>query len=98
MDFEACLYENLFFAEWESSEESEDQDFTALMNPNSLKVVNAKIEPGIRGAAPGAHYQFERVGYFCVDKDSTPERFVLNRTTQLRDTWAKIEKSQKANS
>jgi glutaminyl-tRNA synthetase len=55
----------------------------------------AKIEPSVQTAAPGTRYQFERLGYFCIDKESKPERLVFNRTVTLRDTWAKIEKSQK---
>jgi glutaminyl-tRNA synthetase len=49
----------------------------------------------LRGAAPGSRYQFERLGYFCVDKDSTPEKLVFNRTVALRDTFAKLEKAQR---
>jgi glutaminyl-tRNA synthetase len=98
LDFEARLYDHLFL-EPNSSEENAAQDFTANLNPNSLEVrSSAKIEPSIKGAAPGTGYQFERVGYFCVDKDSTPDKPVFNRTVQLRDTWAKIEKSQKSKS
>jgi len=55
-----------------------------------------KVEPSIKSAAAGSRYQFERVGYFCVDKDSTPEKPVFNRTVQLRDSWAKIEKKSKS--
>jgi glutaminyl-tRNA synthetase len=96
LDFEARLYESLFLPE-NPGDENEGQDFTASLNPNSLEVrTSAKIEPSVKGAAPGTRYQFERVGYFCVDKDSTPERPVFNRTVPLRDTWAKIEKSQKS--
>jgi glutaminyl-tRNA synthetase len=54
------------------------------------------VEPSVAGATPGTRYQFERVGYFCVDPDSTPERLVINRTVTLRDTWAKIEKKMQA--
>jgi glutaminyl-tRNA synthetase len=53
------------------------------------------VEPGVPDAAPGAPYQFERVGYFCADSDSDPAKPVYNRTVTLRDTWAKIEKAQK---
>lgn len=71
-------------------------DFTAYVNPNSLEVLtNCKLESSLLGAAPGCRYQFERLGYFCVDPDSTPEKLVFNRTVSLRDTWAKIEKAQK---
>lgn len=92
VDFEARLYENLFRNEMDNKEEGED--FMAYLNPKSLELrASGKIEPGVRGAAPLTRYQFERLGYFCVDKDSTPEKLVFNRTAQLRDTWAKIEKS-----
>lgn len=95
LEFEARLYDNLL-AESAHDEEG-DQDFTSLLNPNSLEIrPAARIEPSVLGAAPLARYQFERVGYFCVDKDSTPQRLIFNRTVGLRDTWAKIEKSQKA--
>ncbi len=92
---EVRLYDNLFARE-NPNEETEGRDFTANLNPNSLEVVaDAKLEPSLSNAKPGAGYQFERLGYFCVDKDSTPERLVLNRTVTLRDTWVKIEKAQK---
>jgi glutaminyl-tRNA synthetase len=52
------------------------------------------VEPGLAGASPGDHFQFERLGYFCVDPDSAPGRPVFNRTVALRDTWGKIEKAQ----
>ncbi|MCC6343387.1 MAG: glutamine--tRNA ligase/YqeY domain fusion protein [Bryobacterales bacterium] len=92
LDFEARLYGNLFLPD---SDREESEDFTACLNPNSLEVRAARIEPSVRGAAPGSRFQFERLGYFCVDKDSTPGKLVFNRTAGLRDTWAKIEKSQK---
>jgi glutaminyl-tRNA synthetase len=92
---EVRLYDNLFARE-NPNEETEGRDFTANLNPNSLEVVaDAKLEPSLSNAKPGAGYQFERLGYFCVDKDSTQERLVLNRTVTLRDTWVKIEKAQK---
>ncbi len=91
LDAEARLYENLFL-----EDAGEEKDFTDTLNPKSLEVRTAKVEPSVKGAAPGTLYQFERVGYFCVDKDSTPDKPVFNRTVQLRDTWAKIEKAQKA--
>ena len=62
------------------------------LNPNSLEIVpGAKLEPSLRDAAAGNRYQFERLGYFAVDRDSTREKLVFNRTVALRDTWAKIE-------
>ena len=67
-------------------------DFIASLNPNSLKVLsNAFIEPSVALAAQGMHYQFLRKGYFCVDKDSTPEHLVFNEVVGLRDTWAKVQ-------
>ncbi len=94
IEAEVRLYDNLFAVE-NPNVVPEGQEFTANLNPNSLEVVpNAKLEPGLRGAAVGSRYQFERLGYFCVDKDSTAEKLVFNRTVGLRDTWAKIEKAQ----
>jgi glutaminyl-tRNA synthetase len=95
IDAEARLYDNLLLRE-NPGDESEGLDFTAYLNPNSLEVLNAcKLEPSLRAAAPGSRYQFERLGYFCVDPDSTPENPVFNRTVALRDAWARIEKAQK---
>jgi glutaminyl-tRNA synthetase len=94
IDIEARLYDNLFLET--AGEEAEGQDFTASLNPNSLVRTTGKVEPSIKSAAAGSRYQFERVGYFCVDKDSTPEKPVFNRTVQLRDSWAKIEKKSKS--
>jgi glutaminyl-tRNA synthetase len=94
IDAEVRLYDNLFMKE-NPDEVAEGQDFTANLNPNSLEVVaNAKLEPSLANAAHGSRYQFERLGYFCVDKDSTPGKLVFNRTVPLKDTWAKIEKRE----
>jgi glutaminyl-tRNA synthetase len=93
---EVRLYENLFTKE-DPNQAEEGQDFTANLNPNSLEVINdARLEPSLTGAAPGSRYQFERLGYFCVDPDTTPEHPVFNRTVALRDTWAKVEKKAKS--
>jgi glutaminyl-tRNA synthetase len=93
---EVRLYDNLFRVE-DPNQTPEGQDFTVNLNPNSLEVLkNAKLEPSLRGAAHGNRYQFERLGYFCVDRDSTAENLAFNRTVALRDTWAKIEKAQQA--
>jgi glutaminyl-tRNA synthetase len=92
VDVEARLYEKLFTAE-DPSDVPEGQDWTVHLNPNSLEVVTGKAEPFVAGAAPGARYQFERIGYFCADIASTPERLVFNRTVGLRDTWAAIASS-----
>ncbi len=90
LDMEVRLYENLFLAE-----AGEDQDFLNSLNPNSLVKQAGKVEPSVKGVVPGTRFQFERVGYFCADMDSTPEQPIFNRTVQLRDTWAKIDRSQK---
>lgn len=95
IDAEVRLYENLFTRE-NPSDESEGLDFTAYLNPRSLEVLTGcKLEPALAGAAVGSRYQFERLGYFCVDPDTTPAKPVFNRTVALRDTWAKIEKKSK---
>jgi glutaminyl-tRNA synthetase len=89
------LYDNLFTRE-NPDDAPEGQDFTANLNPNSLEVLTGcKLEPSLRDASPAHRYQFERTGYFCVDRDSTSGHPVFNRTVALRDTWAKIEKKSK---
>lgn len=91
IDAEVRLYDYLF----SRPDPDAAEDFTTVLNPNSLTVLNgSKLEPSLAGAAIGSRYQFERQGYFCVDPDSTPEKLVFNRTVTLRDTWTKIEKSQ----
>ena len=92
---EARLYDHLFLKA-DPDDVEEGQDFVANLNPNSLEVVPCYVEPSVIGAQVGTRYQFERLGYFCVDRDSTPERLRFNRTATLRDTWAKIEKAMKA--
>jgi glutaminyl-tRNA synthetase len=95
IDAEVRLYETLFTRE-DPNEVPEGGDFTDNLNPNSLEVVsNCKLEPSLGGAAAGARYQFERLGYFAVDPDTTPQKLVFDRTVALRDTWAKIEKKSK---
>jgi len=95
IDAEGRMYDQLFTRE-NPGDDGEGLDFTAYLNPKSLEVLTGcKLEPSLRGAAPGSRYQFERLGYFCVDPDSTPKKPVFNRTVALRDTWAKIEKAQK---
>ena len=91
---EVRIYENLFTKE-NPNEVAEGQDFTANLNPKSLEVIaDAKVEPSLANAAAGSRYQFERLGYFCVDTDSKPGKLVFNRTVALKDTWAKVEKKQ----
>jgi glutaminyl-tRNA synthetase len=98
IDAEVRLYDTLFTRE-DPNQVEEGQDFTANLNPQSLEVVSgAKLEPSLRGAEAGTGYQFERLGYFSVDPDTTPETLVFNRTVALRDTWAKIEKKSEKKS
>jgi glutaminyl-tRNA synthetase len=95
LDADVRLYDNLFMKE-NPGEVEEGQDVTANLNPNSLEALSGcKVEPGLRDAAAGARYQFERLGYFCVDPDSTSGKLVFNRTIGLRDTWSKIERRDK---
>jgi glutaminyl-tRNA synthetase len=88
---EVRLYDRLFTKE-NPLDVEDGKDFTSYLNPNSLEVLTAcRVEPGLADAAPGNRYQFERLGYFCVDSiDSSRERLVFNRTVSLRDAWAKI--------
>ncbi|HMV47245.1 MAG TPA: glutamine--tRNA ligase/YqeY domain fusion protein [Blastocatellia bacterium] len=90
VDAEVRLYETLFSKE-NPDDVEEGQDFTANLNPNSLDVLTGKVEPSLKDAASGARYQFERMGYFCVDPDSAQGKPVFNRTIGLKDAWAKIE-------
>ena len=90
------LYDLLFTVPNPGGENEEGMEWTDYLNPKSLEVVRgAKLEPSLTGAPVGSRYQFERLGYFCVDEDSKPGQLVFNRTVQLRDAWAKIEKAQK---
>jgi len=91
---EIRLYDRLFTRE--DPTDSEDGDFTKFINPNSLEVLSScRLEPSLANAQPGDRFQFERMGYFCVDTDSRPGALVFNRTVTLRDSWAKIEKGLK---
>ncbi len=90
LDAEVRLYDRLFTHPFPKEAEG---DFTDYINPDSLQVIeNAKVEPSLKDASVGNSYQFERVGYFVVDPDTTDEKLVFNRTIALRDSWAKIEK------
>lgn len=92
---EVRLYDHLFVRP-DPEEERGSSDFKTCINPDSLETLTScRIEPGMAGAVPGSRYQFERLGYFCVDSDSSNETLVFNRTVSLRDTWAKIERKQK---
>jgi glutaminyl-tRNA synthetase len=85
---EIRLYDRLFRTEV-PDEAPEGMDFRANLNPDSLEMLTGFVEPGLAGAHYGSNFQFQRLGYFCVDPDSTVERPVFNRTTTLRDSWAK---------
>jgi glutaminyl-tRNA synthetase len=92
LDAEVRMYDKLFTKE-DPNQVEEGEEFTANLNPNSLEVIaQAKLEPSLANAPIESRYQFERLGYFCVDQDSEPERRVFNRTVALKDTWAKVEK------
>ena len=94
VDAEVRMYETLFSKEDPNQVEA-GKEFTANLNSNSLQVVReAKLEPSLATTQVGARYQFERLGYFCVDADSKAGRPVFNRTVALKDTWAKIEKKK----
>jgi glutaminyl-tRNA synthetase len=96
VDAEARLYDTLF-ANPDPNDVPEGKDFTANLNPNSLEVVShAKVEPSLKNSKAGERYQFERLGYFCVDPDTKPGAPVFNRTVALKDTWAKVEKKHSA--
>ena len=86
------LYDHLF-SQSDPSDVPAGIDYKTTMNPNSLEVIQAMLEPSLAAAKPGDRYQFERNGYFCADiRDSAPGKPIFNRTVTLRDTWARIEK------
>jgi len=94
IDAEVRLYDSLF-SKPDPNQTEEGQSFLVNLNPYSLEVVGAKLEPSLKDAAAYSRYQFERLGYFSVDPDTAPGKLVFNRTVALRDTWAKIEKREK---
>jgi len=90
LDAEVRLYDHLFTCE-NPDDAEEGKDFTANLNPDSLQVLGGcKVEPSLGRSGPLERFQFERLGYFCVDPDAGPGRLVFNRTVTLRDTWAKV--------
>ena len=92
IDAEVRIYDRLFTKE-DPNQVEEGQEFTANLSPTSLEVIpQAKLEPSLANAPVESRYQFERLGYFCVDPDSKPGHLVFNRTVALKDTWAKVEK------
>jgi glutaminyl-tRNA synthetase len=91
IDAEVRLYDRLFNHEDPAGQK--DHDYQDFLNPDSLKVLrNCKIEPSLKSAKPLDKFQFQRVGYFCVDYDSTESSLVFNRTASLKDTWARMNK------
>jgi glutaminyl-tRNA synthetase len=91
---EARIFDRLFL-KINPDDVDDDQDFTANVNPDSIKVIeNCYVEPFIDHASVGDRFQFERQGYFYVDPDSSTGRLVFNRTASLKDTWSKIQKNQ----
>jgi glutaminyl-tRNA synthetase len=93
IDAEVRLYDYLFIKKDPNNAE-EGKDFIDYLNPRSLDILTScKLEPSLKDAKPGERFQFERLGYFCVDsKDSKPERLVFNRIVTLKDEWSKIQK------
>jgi len=95
LEAEVRLYDRLFNKE-DPMDVEDGADYITYLNPNSLEVfTSCRVEPSLAGGSPGSRYQFERLGYFCVDPDSSPEKLVFNRVVSLRDTWSKIQKQQK---
>ena len=85
---EVRIYDRLFTHE--NPDGDKDVDFKNYINPNSLQVIRGYVEPSLQSAKNLDHFQFQRLGYFCVDKDSSSEKLVFNKTVGLRDTWAKV--------
>jgi glutaminyl-tRNA synthetase len=89
IDGEVRLYDRLFTVE--NPSEDEGKDWRTFLNPHSLEVKRAKLEPSLASASAGSRFQFERIGYFAVDPDTAPGKPVFNRTVTLKDAWARIE-------
>ena len=87
---EVRMYDRLFTDE--APDGHKDKDFMEFINPDSLNVIEAFVEPSLKDAKPLDRFQFQRLGYYCVDKDSTQKKLVFNRTVALRDSWAKLNK------
>jgi len=94
IEAEIRLYDRLFTKE-NPDEAEEGKDFKSYLNPDSLKVIKGMLEPFLKTVKPGDKFQFERIGYFCTDKDSNDEKLIFNRTVTLKDSWAKEEKKNK---
>ncbi|MFN8398624.1 MAG: glutamine--tRNA ligase/YqeY domain fusion protein [Anaerolineales bacterium] len=91
-EVEVRMYDRLFNKE---NPEEGEEGFLNCLNPNSLEILNGYVEPALASAETGSRFQFERLGYFCVDRESTNEKPVFNLTVNLKDTWAKFEKKTK---
>lgn len=89
---EVRIYDRLFSNE--SPDGNKEIDFKEFINPNSLEVITGYVEPSLQTSKNLDHFQFQRLGYFCVDKDSSSEKLVFNKTVGLRDTWAKVESKE----
>ncbi|NJX17000.1 glutamine--tRNA ligase, partial [Tamlana crocina] len=85
IEAEVRLYDRLFSVD--SPDADKEKDFLDFLNPESLKIVTAYLEPGLKNVQPGDKFQFQRLGYFNVDKESTQDHLVFNRTVTLRDSW-----------
>jgi len=92
IEAEVRLYDRLFTHE--NPDGDKDVDFKEYINPNSLEVITGYLEPSLASAKDGDRFQFQRLGYYCVDKDSSSEKLVFNKTVGLRDTWAKVESKE----
>ncbi|GGD22396.1 glutamine--tRNA ligase/YqeY domain fusion protein [Flavobacterium orientale] len=89
VEAEVRVYDRLFTHE--NPDGDKDVDFKEYINPNSLQIITGYVEPSLQSSNPEDKYQFQRLGYYCVDKDSTAQKLVFNKTVGLRDSWAKIE-------
>ena len=92
IEAEVRLYDRLFTHE--NPDGDKEVDFKEYINPNSLEVITGFLEPSLASAKDGERFQFQRLGYYCVDKDSSSEKLVFNKTVGLRDTWAKVESKE----
>lgn len=92
LEAEVRVYDRLFTHE--NPDGDKEVDFKSYINPDSLNVITGYLEPSLENAKAGENYQFQRLGYFCVDPDSTAQKLVFNKTVGLRDTWAKIENKE----
>ncbi len=92
VEAEVRIYDRLFTHE--NPDGNKEVDFKEYINPNSLSVITGYLEPSLQTAKDGDKFQFQRLGYFCVDRDSSAEKLVFNKTVGLRDTWAKVESKE----